>query len=160
MEKKHLSKTVKTTTIKDGELIEDIYSESFVVDREPAFIKLYIRDIGKLNSITGKTSDVLLEFISHMGYNNVIPTYMPIKKMISKKVGCSLATVEAAVKIFKKKGLFIPLARGIYVADPELFGKGKWEDIKNLRLVIEYKQDGSKKLKSNLPEEIQLKLNM
>ena len=95
-----------------------------------------------------------------MGYNNVIPAYKPIKQMIAKKLNISLHTVDKAVKMLKKNGLFIPFARGMYIADPNLFAKGKWSDIKNLRLVINYESDGTKKLKSNLPEEVQTRLNL
>ena len=95
-----------------------------------------------------------------MGYNNVIPTFKPIKEMIAKKLNISYHTVDKSVKLFRKKGLFIPIARGMYIADTELFAKGKWSDIKNLRLVIEYRENGEKKLKSNLPQQIQLKLGI
>ena len=133
---------------------------SFLVDKEPEFIKLYIQDIGRLNSINGKANEVLLAFISKMGYNNLIPTYKPIKEMIARDLGISLHTVNAAIKSFKKKGLFIPFARGMYIADPELFARGNWKDIKQLRVIIDYNKDGSKKIKSNLIEQVkQLKLN-
>ena len=144
----------------DGRILNQVKTATFTVDSEPSFIKLYIEDIGRLNGITTSQNKVLLEFIRHMGYNNVIPTYKPIKEMIAKNLDISLHTVNQAVKEFSKKGLFIPYVRGMYIADPNLFAKGKWSDIKNLRLVIEYGPDGTKKLKSNISEERQLKLSL
>lgn len=160
--KKIKTKTEITEILnKDGEKIVDkIKSTGFLIDSEPEYIKLYIRDIGRLNEIQGKANDVLFSFISNMGYNNIIPTYKPIKQMIARDLNISLHTVEAAIKKFKAKGLFIPYLRGMYIADPELFARGNWKNIKNLRLVIEYKNNGTKTLKSNLPEEMQLKLNL
>lgn len=161
MDKKTLTKTKITETLdKDTGEITQISSTSFQVDKEPEYVKLYMEDIGKLKGLSGKTNEILLEFIRNMGYNNVIPVYKPVKLMIAKKLNLSIHTIDKAVKEFKKKNLLIPLARGIYVADPNLFAKGKWSDIKNLRLVIEYNKDGTKKLSSNLEKELQLKLNL
>lgn len=165
MEKRDLKKKVTKTDVKtyvdeDGVVIDEIKHETFLVDREPDYVKFYIQDIGRIKDITSTQNEVLLAFIRHMGYNNVIPTYKPIKLMVAKDLNISLNTVNKAVSEFSKKGLFIPIARGMYLADPELFGKGKWSDIKSLRLVIEYKQDGTKKISSNLPEQIQLKLGL
>jgi hypothetical protein len=161
MAQKKVSKTEESHLISDdGEVVKSLKTTTYAVEAEPAYIKLYIQDIGVLNNITGKSNEVLLEFIRHMGYNNVIPAYKPIKQMIAKKLNISLHTVDKAVKMLKKNGLFIPFARGMYIADPNLFAKGKWSDIKNLRLVINYEPDGTKKLKSNLPEEVQTRLNL
>ena len=161
MAQKKVSKTEESHLISnDGEVVKSLKTTTYAVEAEPAYIKLYIQDIGVLNNITGKSNEVLLEFIRHMGYNNVIPAYKPIKQMIAKKLNISLHTVDKAVKMLKKNGLFIPFARGMYIADPNLFAKGKWSDIKNLRLVINYESDGTKKLKSNLPEEVQTRLNL
>ena len=99
-----------------------------------------------------------MELIKSMGYNNVIPAYKPIKEMICRNLGIKMDYLNKSIDAFYKAGLLIRLHRGIYMADPELFARGKWEDIKNLRLVIEYKKDGTKQLKSNLPQEVQLKL--
>ena len=161
MAQKKVSKTEESHLIsEDGEVLKSLKTTTYAVESEPAYIKLYIQDIGILNNITGKSNEVLLEFIRHMGYNNVIPAYKPIKMMIAKKLNISLHTVDKAVKMLKKNGLFIPFARGMYIADPNLFAKGKWSDIRNLRLVIQYDSDGTKKLKSNLPEEVQTRLNL
>lgn len=161
MAQKKVSKTEESHLISDdGEVVKSLKTTTYAVEAEPAYIKLYIQDIGVLNNITGKSNEVLLEFIRHMGYNNVIPAYKPIKQMIATKLNISLHTVDKAVKMLKKNGLFIPFARGMYIADPNLFAKGKWSDIKNLRLVINYEADGTKKLKSNLPEEVQTRLNL
>ena len=142
------------------EIIKNINISSFAVDREPEYIKLYIQDIGRLKKINGKANDILLAFISKMGYNNIIPTYKPIKMLIARDLNVSIHTVNSAIKKFRASGLFIPYVRGMYIADPELFARGNWKNIKNLRLVIDYKKDGTKKIKSNLSEEIQLKLNL
>ena len=166
MKKKKISQTQITQTIdkNTGEIIEISKTNVFKVDREPDYIKMYISDIIRLNDLPSGTSAILLELVSQMGYNNIIPAYKPIKELTAKKLGISLNYLNKAIQTFYEKGLFIRVARGVYMADPDLFARGKWEDIKELRLVIEYKnkqeKKGIRKLKSNISEEVQLKLNL
>lgn len=163
------NKVSKTTLIESvdtetGEVINTLKSQTYAVEKEPRYIKMYVDDVARLNDIPLGMSPILLELISQMGYNNVIPALKPIKAITCAKLGISLDYLNKAIQTFYEKGLFIRVARGIYMADPELFARGKWEDIKNLRLIIEYNAEGSKghprKLSSNLPEEIQLQLNL
>ena len=113
--KKKVTKTEITETYQNGEKIVDkIKSTGFLVDSEPEYVKLYIRDIGRLNEINGKANDILFSFISSMGYNNIIPTYKPIKQMIARDLNVSLSTVESAVKLFKKRIIYFICSRNIY----------------------------------------------
>lgn len=160
MEKKKVSKStiIQQVNSETGEVIDLVSTQTFGIEKEPPYIKMYIDDITRLKELPPGMSKILMELIKSMGYNNVIPTYKPIKQMICRNLGIKMDYLNKAISTFHKKGLLIRLHRGIYVADPELFARGKWEDIKNLRLVVEYAKDGSKKLQSNLPEEVQLKL--
>jgi len=162
MYKKKFTKTEekKVIDVNSGEIIsETMKSETFTVDSEPPYIKLYIEDIIRLKKLDNSANKVLFELLSQMGYSGVIPVYKPIKQLIAKKLNLSFYTVDNAIKKLKKSGLLIPIVRGMYLADPNLFGRGNWRDIKQLRLVIEYQADGTKKLKSTLPKQLQLKLN-
>lgn len=158
MEKKITHSQTKQIINEDGEILETEIINTFRVDKEPDFIKMYISDINRLNDLPKGMDVILMALLKTMGYNNVIPVYMPIKKMITKELNISVAYLNKSIEAFYKKGIFIRLARGIYMADPELFAKGSWNDIKKLRLVIDYQKDGTKALKSNLPEEMQMKL--
>lgn len=154
-------KTIETVNEDTGEIINSITEiNSFTYETEPEYVKLYLKDIGKLNDLSPASNNVLLELIRSMGYNNVVPVYMPIKKMIALKLNISIHAVNKAIKQFHSKGLFIRAARGLYIADPELFGKGKWSDIKKLRLIVEYQKDGTKKISGNISDELQLKLGI
>ena len=154
------STTTQIINEKTGEISMSEITNTFVVDKEPDFIKLYISDISRLNDLPKGMDPILLELIKGLGYNNVIAAYKPIKLMICKQLGISMSYLNKAINTFYVKGIFIRLARGIYIADPELFGRGSWKDIKQLRLVIDYNDDGTKTIKSNLPEKMQLKLNL
>lgn len=164
MKKKKVTQTQITETIdkETGEVLTTSTTKSFHFDKEPEYIKMYVSDVARIKDIPSGMSPVLFELISQMGYNNVIPAYKPIKMITCRKLGVSIYYLNKCIQTFYEKGLFIRAARGVYVADPELFARGKWEDIKQLRLVIEYgidkKGNTVKKLKSDLPEQVQLKL--
>jgi hypothetical protein len=143
-----------------GEIIESESLKSYVIEKEPDFIKMYISDISRLKELPKGMTPILVSLIRNMNYNNVIVAYMPIKKMACRELGISVNYLNKAIDAFYKKGILIRLAKGIYMADPELFAKGTWTDIRELRLVIEYNQNGTKQLKSNLPEQMKLKLGM
>jgi len=144
----------------DGEILETEIIRNFQVDKEPEYIKLYIQDIARIKDLPKGMDAILITFLKNMSYNNIVPVYMPIKKLIAREFGVSISYINKAIDRFYKCGIFIRADRGLYIADPNLFGKGKWTDIKELRLIIEYNKNGTRQLKSNLPEQMQLKLGL
>ena len=164
--KKKVTQTLVTETVDHttGEVTSTSSTKAFHFDREPEYIKMYVSDVARLNDVPAGMNEILMALISQMGYNNIIPALKPIKQAICNNLGISMNYLNKAIQTFYEKGLFIRVARGIYMADPELFARGKWEDIKQLRLVVEYKDDGKgkarKQLKSDLPDQVQLKLGI
>jgi len=142
-----------------GEITSHTKSEVTAYESEPPYIKMYIKDVVRLKDLPAGSSKVLFQLLSRMGYNNTIATYKPFKKLIASDLGLSLSYIEDCISMFIKAGLLIRVDRGMYMADPDLFARGSWKDIKELRLAITYNQKtGIKKLKSNISEEVQLKL--
>ena len=157
------TKIVQNVNYETGEITEETVTKAFHLEKEPDYIKLYVSDIARLSDVPVGMEKILMELISQMGYTNIIPAYKPIKLMVCKRLNISLNYLNKAIQTFYEKGIFIRVARGVYIADPELFARGKWEDIKELRLVIEYKDNGKetiKTMKSNLPEQVQLRLGI
>tara|TARA_B100000809_G_scaffold60530_1_gene57107 strand:+ start:1148 stop:1678 length:531 start_codon:yes stop_codon:yes gene_type:complete len=161
-----LKEIVQTTVDMDtGEVVELSKTETFKGEREPDYIKMYISDIALLNDIPKGMNPILLDLIAQMGYNNIIPAYKPIKLMTCNRLGISLDYLNKAIQTFYEKGLLVRVARGVYMAEPNLFARGKWEDIKTLRLTIDYvnkdgKHPAKKKLNSNISKQVQLSLGI
>lgn len=158
--KKKIYRQETTTTIDNttGEVLQETDIKSSMVDQEPNFVKMYIDDILKLKDVPKASNDVLSILVANMSYGNVVVLIKPIKDMISQKTGLSAHTIDKAVQDLHKAGVLIRRNRGVYIVDPSLFAKGKWEDIKKLRLTIDYNRDGTKSINSDMVE--QLKLNM
>lgn len=151
----------ETTTIIDEqtgkiETKESTKTIAYTKDVEPDFVKLYVADIIRLKDLPPATEKLLLLIVRNMNYNNTFMNHKFLKEMMIKELGISINTLNMGITNLKKKGILIPVkgAKGLYFVDPELFARGKWEDIKNLRLVIEYNRDGTKSLKSNAREQL------
>lgn len=151
----------ETKTVIDhetGEIIKTDDLKSYAVESEPNYVKMYIEDIGKLKDVPPASNDVLGVLVRNMSYGNMVVMIKPIKDKIKEETGLSLNTINKSIQNLYKAGILIRQSRSVYIVDPTLFAKGKWEDIKKLRLVIEYNNDGTKSINSNMVE--QLKLNM
>lgn len=163
--KDNYNKVVKTSEVfsvngETGEILthdKTLETESF--EKEPNYIKIYIDDIIRLKDVPKGMNTILLSLVKSMSYGNIIPAYKPIKDLLCKELGISTSYLNKAIDTFYQKGILIRVARGMYMADPELFGKGKWREIKSLRLMIEYNSNGTKQLTSSLSDKFQLQLS-
>jgi DNA primase catalytic subunit len=158
--KKKIYRHETRTTINSetGEIIQESDIKKSMIEQEPPFIKTYVDDILRLKDVPKASNDVLTILLQNMSYGNVVVVISPIKRIICKATGLKQNTVNKAIQNLHKAGILIRKERSVYIVDPNLFAKGKWEDIKKLRLVIDYKPDGSKSINSNMVE--QLKLDM
>ena len=171
---KHKSKSIshqkieEIIDIKTGEVITRASTTSFKVDKEPDFVKLYLQDLVQLNNLPSGMSKILMLIIRQMNYNNVVVLISHTKEFICDELNVSMSYVNKCILEFSKKGLLIRMKnnrtgkqmRGIYMLDPNLVGKGSWQDINELRLSITYKADGTKALKSSMTDQLSLKLGV
>lgn len=159
--KKRIYKEEKTTTIDNetGEIIsEKTEVKASMVESEPPFVKLYIDDLLRLKDVPKASNDVLHVLVRNMSYGNYVVMIKAMKEQICKQTSLKMNTVNKAIQSLHKAGILIRKERSVYVIDPNLFAKGKWGDIKKLRLTIDYHKDGTKTINSNVAE--QLKINM
>lgn len=144
------------TDTSSGEIIEIKRHTQTVVEKEPDYIKMYIADVTRLKDLPKNTDKVLHLLLKSMSYKNIIPAYAPIKRMICSELNIKMDTLNKAIDNLYKEGILIRIERGIYMADPHLFGKGEWKNIKNLRLIVEYKEDGTREISGERIEELKL----
>ena len=142
------------TDTETGEIITSEKVTQTLIDREPPHVKIYIEDIARINALPPSAANVLNLLVQNMGYNNMIPMLKPFKEVICKQLDIKTNTLDKIIKELKDKEILFPFARGLYILDPNLFAKGKWEDIRNLRLTISYDEKGRRKLTSNAPDQI------
>lgn len=149
--KKKISQEI-TNTITDintGEVIKEVKNEISYVDREPDYVKLYVSDILRLTDVPKSGNDIMFAMLKRMTYNNDIALYAPVKREIANELGIKEVTVSKAIELFTNKSILVRKDRGLYIINPYFFGRGKWEEIKKIRLQILYSKEGRMILKTD-----------
>lgn len=157
-----ITNRVTTTNCETGEIIDEVEtSKEQLIEREPNYIKLYTDDIGRIFNLPGCSSDVLAAIASHMSYKtNLIVLYGPIKQVLMDELGMNANTFNKAVDNLYKAGMLIRVSKACYLVDPELYGSGSWNNVKQVRLSIEYSADGTKKVKTSLVKQLKNKAEL
>lgn len=125
-----------------GEILEQERKESLSVGKEPNYYKVYINDLANLQGLN-TTEKMVLEILSaNMTFNNLIVIIKPIKEKLVQLTGKSFDGIKKAIQELAKKNILLKEDRACYRVNPKYIAKGKWEDIKALRLVIDYTEKG------------------
>lgn len=151
---KTVTKSSLTESTNDGEVTNSVNTNSFQAEAEPPYVKLYLDDIARLNGLSPKTNAVLQAIVKYMNFRNEIILVAHNKRQISAELNTTMNTLNDCIKKLVKKGMLIRIDKSCYLVDPSLFGKGRWKDIKNLRLTIEYGEQG-RTLISNVNKPLQ-----
>ncbi len=150
MEKSDKTVVSKVETITYDERTGELYSQSSLttrkISKEPDFIKLYLNDVMLLSDVPKSKSDILYLLLRKMNYDNEITVVASHKRDIAKELDCSMINIDKTLALLVEKSILIRKERGVYIANPRLFGKGSWEDIEALRMSIDYKKSGMKRI--------------
>lgn len=127
-----------------GEIVE----QEFIHKRgaEPPFVKVYLDCLCDFKGLSKSLNPILLEFLKYMTYANsaepsggqIIYLNAALKRNIAAATGKTVKRIEQAITDFVKTGVFMRIATGTYQVNAELFGKGDWKDIKNIRATFDF----------------------
>lgn len=127
-----------------GEVIKEeyVYKQSV----EPNYIKLYIDCLCDFKGISKSLNPILLGFVKRMSYagpdedfgGQILYLNAAFKRAVAAECGVTLKRVEQAITDFVKSGIFARVATATYQVNPELFGRGQWKDIKNIRATFDF----------------------
>jgi hypothetical protein len=133
----------KIVDVETGEIIQekDTVKTKFL-EKEPNFVKIYLKDILYLNELSTSYHNVLYAIIKRMDYDNIIYLMKTNKTKIAEECKLEVNTVAKAIVELTKKEIILRHGKGEYIVNPFLFGKGQWHDIKSLRIKIEYSSYG------------------
>jgi hypothetical protein len=148
----------KTQTITDhetGEITAEQTERITLLPKEPPYIKIYLEDIAKIQDLPSGSTNLLYELLKIMNYEtNEIFLNSALKKRIAEKIGIkNLKSIDNALTQFHQRNVLIRVDRGIYMANPNLFGKGTWQQVHRLRKLsvrLIYGEDGSKEIQSDI----------
>ena len=153
--KKKIVQQVTQKVVEDGELKSSSETTVYQVEREPDFVKMYLQDLLRISDIPKASNSILLSILKRMTYGtNEIVLILPVKKSIAKELGISLITITKAIEAFTEKSILIRKDRGFFLVNPYFFGKGKWEEIREIRLAVEYSRKGKMILRTTFDKQI------
>lgn len=144
---KKQDKTVYNRTVIDndtGEVLnqEIVYKQS----PEPNFIKLYLDCLCSFKGISKSLNPILIELLQHMSFaslqdpegGQIIYLNAELKRRIAKSTNKTVKRVEQALTDFVKANVLKRIAVGTYQVNANLFGRGEWKDIKNIRAKFDF----------------------
>lgn len=113
-----------------GEIVRTELVREFSVSAEPAFVKLYVGNIGLLSGVTNAGNQILGELLKLTGYGGELVLNSAVKRRICNNLCVAIGTLDNALATFKKKDILRSPDRGIFMFNPELFGRGPWNDVR------------------------------
>lgn len=140
---------------KTGEVTSEVNSKVINLPTEPPFIKLYLTDVTHMYNLPRNSPDILLELLRKLDYEGMITLNSTTKKIICERTGKKMKTLDNFLGELVKKEVFRRVGAGLFSPNPHLFGRGEWRDIYKRReawLMVEYKEDGTREIKSSLNE--------
>ena len=133
---------IQVIDVETAEIMSQEITQTVAVGQEPNYYKVYMQDLANLQNLNPTERQVLEVLSSNMSFENIIVIIKPIKERLSQITGKTFETVKASIQGLVKKGILIREERSCYRVNPKYIAKGKWQDIKALRLVIDYSEKG------------------
>jgi len=139
---------------------EDVKMHRF--ESEPEYVKMYVDDILKLNDLPTSSNNVVRSILKRMNYDNQVVLVRAIKDQIADECKISNNTVEKRIIDLKKKNVLIPYDKeknrrsSVYIVNPNYFAKGKWENIKKIRVQITYSETEGRIIKTDYDKQTSL----
>lgn len=143
-----------------GEILSGITEKVGIIPKEPDFVKLYLADLAYLSHMPKWATGILYELLLRMNYKNEIILNAGVKRVIEKEMQSkghkiTVKSISNALTNFVTNKILIREDTGVYRANPWLFGKGEWKDIRHIRLSIGYNLEGVREFKADIERENQ-----
>ena len=130
----------KTTKISEiGEIIETEKEQIINFNKTDDFIMTFTKDLGYLKNLSKGEIVLFFGLLQIVNNNNEIILNSGIKKRISENFDIKLESINVLLSQLVKKNMILKTDEmGVYLLNVFLFGKGKWTDIKKMRMMIEW----------------------
>lgn len=135
--------TNKITDINTGELKYEEEMIDAYVEREPDYVKLYLKDIVALNDLPKGLDRVINVLLKTMSYDNMIILNSFIKKQMTEELGYkSVQVLNNNINKLVNAEILFRKGTGTYQVNALYFGRGNWQDIQEIRLQQRYSSAG------------------
>ena len=116
-----------------GEVMSRASTQTFTVDKEPPFVKLYIADIAKLYTLPKGSSVIMYELVKRVGYDGLIVINAAVKRKIAEDSEVSVSHVSNSLTRFISSNVMTRVDRGVFQFNPDIIAKGLWRDVQQQR---------------------------
>lgn len=131
-------KNTTITNLETGEFHEQTTETITKFPKTADFVMAFTKDLGYMKELTKGEMLVMFGMLKIVNKENEVILNKAVKERICEEFDIKITSIDVLISGLKKKQIILPKARGIYSLQPNLFGKGKWNDIKKLRMVIEW----------------------
>ena len=157
MKKKIIQEVTSQVIDSDGVVVEKSKLTTGWVGVEPDYVKLYLQDLLRISDIPKSSNLILSCILKRMAWStNEIVLIAPVKRQIAMELEISTETIAKAIELFTEKSILIRKDRSFYIVNPYFFGRGKWEEISQIRLTVEYSAKGKMILKTNFDTQMDI----
>lgn len=133
----------KITDLSSGEIVQEEELVDAYVDKEPDYVKLYLKDIVALNDLPKGLDRVINVLLKTMSYDNMIILNSFIKKQMTEELGYKTVQVlNNNINKLVNSGILFRKGTGTYQVNALYFGRGHWNDIQEIRLQQRYSEKG------------------
>lgn len=141
----------KITSMKDevyvdndsGEVLAKREETTYLLDKEPPFVKLYLDNVLFLTDLPKWLNTTLMALLERMPYTGKgFAVNGAVRREIAKETNTTEGSVRNAITKLSQGKLLLRIDTGYYQFNPYFFGKGEWKDIERLRLEIIYDCSG------------------
>lgn len=124
----------KIVDVESGEILREEEILQGYGEKEPDYVKMYLKDITALKDLPKGLDKVIYELLKIMHYNNVIVLNAYLKREIANSLGYkSVQVLSNYLGKLVNAGILFKLGTGTYEMNAQYFGRGKWENIKEIR---------------------------
>ena len=141
MQKITRQRTTEVVDSQTGEVVSSTDIKESYLEREPDYVKIYIKDLIKLNNLPKTTGAILFALLGQMNYSGQVVLVADIKREIAKDLSIKIDTVNKAIQELSQQEILIKKGRAIYLFNPYLFARGKWDQVKKIRLTVDYDKE-------------------
>ncbi len=158
------TQNINPNQMKDGAgtrkvtFIEQVYEDGVLVKgqkterlpKEPHFVKLYLKDLAHLRELPGWVCNILYELLKKMDYTNEIVLNSTIKNRMAVELNIHPKTIDNALVKFVDKKILTRVGKGVFLANPFIFGRGTWAEVEEIRMTVSYRPNGEKDVQSDI----------
>lgn len=138
---KDIAYQTNTTTTNENGKKESTSTQKIKVAQEPDFVKLYLNTLLTFKDLPKQMSPLLLELLKLMSYadpeadygGQLIVLSTIVKNSIIKRLDIKINTLNHGLVKLTKSGILKRLGQNTYQANPHMFGRGEWIDIKSIQ---------------------------